>query len=220
MMELTKDHVLLYVLPGFLIILAILAVFGLALGDDSEIYISSVDLLSAAILTVFPLLRIKHIFVFPYWFIGIVSACIFLFGTSLFFGFYKYIWWWDEFSHWFSSIIVAMIVFFSLCLMQHNVKRLEMSSTMIVIMTFYLGFAFGGIWEIYEGAVDWIADADYMSYSLFDTLADIHMDFLGSLSMAAIAAYVLRNKSADELTAEIDERKIIEGFISRHRKSS
>ena len=212
------DLACLIILPCILLVFAILAFLGYALGDDGETYISTTNLAAAVLVTIFPLLRYKRLFVFPYWFVGIVTACVYIYGISLFFGFYRDLWWWDEFTHWFSSTIVAMIVFFALCIMQHVVRRLEMSSAMIVMITFLVGFAFGGFWEIYEGTVDLIFDKNVMSYSIYDSLADIHMDFLGSATMALIAAIVLRKKSADELTEEIDERGIIDGFIRKHKK--
>lgn len=212
------DAECLIVFPSVQILFCILALMGFAIGVNGQDYIATTHLVVAFLTIPFPYLHYKRKFLFPYWFIAVVTFCMYAYSISLFMGFFEIFWWWDEFTHWFSSIIVSMIVFFALCILTSAMKKVEMSNMVIVMMVFFAGFGFGGVWEIYEGSVDYLANKAFMSYSLTDTLYDIHMDVVGAFTMTVASALILRNKNAEQLVAEIDENDTIHRFIAKHQK--
>ena len=211
------DLACIILLPLGQLIFGIASRMGLAIGQYGDTYIFSTFIVMAIIVVILPIIRYKRWLVFPYWFVAMVSLCIYIYSVPLFLGFFDNLWWWDEFSHWYSSVIVSMIVFLALCLMQYSAKRMYMSIPVLAFLTFFMGFGFGCVWEVYEGTVDWVFNGSYMSYSVFDSLCDIHMDFLGSLTMAVIGAIVVYRKPIDEMIDGIDEKRLIHNFVHKDR---
>lgn len=211
------DLACIILLPLGQLIFGIASRMGLAIGQYGDTYIFSTFIVMAIIVVILPIIRYKRWLVFPYWFVAMVSLCIYIYSVPLFLGFFDNLWWWDEFSHWYSSVIVSMIVFLALCLMQYSAKRMYMSIPVLAFLTFFMGFGFGCVWEVYEGTVDWVFNGSYMSYSVFDSLCDVQMDFLGSLTMAVIGAIVVYRKPIDEMIDGIDEKRLIHNFVHKDR---
>ncbi len=202
------DLALVFILPIGLLFVFVLSRMGYAIGEHGDTYIAATHIIIACITTIPPLIRYSRILVLPYWFIAVVTVNIYAYGIPLFLGFYDNIWWWDEFAHCMSSMLVTMIVFAAVCIISVVAERVQMTPVMICFLTFIGGFALGNIWELFEGTVDWLFGGNYMQHYIQDTLEDIHMDFVGTLLMTLCSYYILRNKDVVSLVNEMDERRI------------
>lgn len=210
------DLALMILCPLGLIVVFILARLGYGLAVYSDTYVAATQVVMAALTVILPAIRYTRRLVFPYWFIFIINGNIYLYCIPLFLGYYDTIWWWDEFAHWMSTILVTLIVFIALCLIQYLAKRVYMPAGVMCFLTLVGGFALGNIWEIMEGTIDWLFGGDYMQHWIADTLEDIHMDFVGSMTMTIIAYFVLRRTSIEELVSEIDERNLLYNMVHKN----
>ncbi len=201
------DLALVFLLPIGLLVVFVLSRMGFAIGNNGDTYIAATHIVIACVTTIPPLIRYTRMLVLPYWFIAIVTINIYAYGIPLFLGFYDNIWWWDEFAHCMSSMLVTMVVFMALCIIDAVADNVVMSPAVLCFLTFIGGFALGNIWELFEGTVDWVFGGDFMQYFIQDTLGDIHMDFVGTLLMTAVAAYILRTMDVDAMVREMDERR-------------
>ena len=211
------DLACLILFPAGLLAVFLLATMGYAVGSYGDTYIATTHLVIAGITAILPALRYMRVIVMPYWFVFIVTVNIYAYGIPLFLGFYDNIWWWDEFAHWMSSILVTMTVFTAMCIIDAVADNVSMSPSVMCFLTFIGGFALGNIWELFEGTVDWVFGQNYMQHHIQDTLSDIHMDFIGSLTMDAIASVILRKKDVHKMVEEIDERDIFYNLTHRAR---
>ncbi len=211
------DLALVFILPLGLLFVFVLSKLGYASGSYGDTYIAATHIVIACVTTIPPLIRYTRVLVLPYWFIAVVTVNIYAYGIPLFLGFYDRIWWWDEFAHCMSSMLVAMVVFTALCLIQGVADMVFMSPVMLCFLTFIGGFAFGNIWELFEGTIDWVFGENYMQQYIKDTLTDIHMDFVGSLLMSIISYIILKRKDVPTMVLEMDERRILYNMTHRAR---
>ena len=203
------DLICTFLFPAGLFLFFILSRLGYAVGSHGDTYIAATHIVMALLVAVVPAIRYTRILVFPYPFVAIVTIDLYAYCVPLFLGFYDNIWWWDEFAHWMSSMLVAMIVFMALCLIQTYGGRTYIPVSVMCFLTFIGGFALGNLWELIEGTIDWLFGGNYMQHWMADTLEDIHMDFIGCLSMALLAWYLLHRKTPSEIVQDMDERHVI-----------
>lgn len=161
----------------------------------------------AAIMTVLPILRLTRLITLPYWFTALLYSNMYMFALSLCYGLYldPDTYWWANFTHVISSMVVAAIVFMALCLME---SRSPPHVTLggrggITAMVFVISCAFGAIWEVIEGFTDIISKFDYMSYGAVHTLWNLVADTIGAAIMAAIVFVILSGRSAEQVVSEI-----------------
>jgi len=196
------DLACLILLPLSFMVMFLLGFFGYAMNKNHE-YATTVQFISIFVVMVLPFMRIKRIFYAPYWFIFVMTANIYMFSVLLFLGIYDRIWWWDHFSHWLSSLLVAMIVFIALLIIENYTERITIPKSMLLFLTFMFGLALGCIWEMWEAGMDGAFGAGMMIYSVHDTLNDLWMDFFGALTMVVLGIVILHFKEPAEIVGRI-----------------
>lgn len=199
------DNVFLFILPGIMLIFSALGFLGYNYGVSTAWYVGFTNIFCATIITILPLLKRAGWFTSPYWLMMIMSLNVMMYGMSLFFGFYHYIWWWDKFTHLLSSLLVTMLVFVALGAIECHTNRISlMPKTAFLLITFLMGVAIGNAWEMFEGFVDFIVSSNHMQdIDAFDTLMDILMDSIGALIMVIIGAAILRKRSICDVISEM-----------------
>lgn len=212
------DLACIFLFPAGLLIFFVLARLGYATGEYGDTYIAATHIVIAMLVAIIPAIRYTRKLVFPYWFVIIITLNIYAYGIPLFLGFYDNFWWWDEFAHWMSTLLVSMVVFVALCLIQCFGGRTDMPTGILCFLTFIGGFAFGNVWELMEGTIDWLFGGDYMQHHMADSLEDIHMDFLGALTMGIVGFILLKRKSPEDIVASMDEKHIIYNATHHHEK--
>ncbi|MBO4357040.1 MAG: hypothetical protein J5813_02580 [Candidatus Methanomethylophilaceae archaeon] len=198
----------LMVLPIPIIIVLITVLMGIAPGLEAGHpleYLTATCILWAVFILVLPLLRLLRIFSLPLWFEIILYANIYLYVCGLCYGLYLNVSWWGDMTHVLSSLIVAGFVFLVICLMT---TRLPPHTDFggrkgLTLLLFLVAMSFGGIWEIMEGATDFISGYSYMIYGATDTLGDITADFIGVSLMTMFAYVALGKHDAKEIAKEV-----------------
>ncbi len=163
-------------------------------------YLEATCIAFALISCVIPVLRLLNAVKMPWWFNFLLIADVYIYTISLCLGFYMdpEIPWWGFFGHVLSSMSVGGIVFLALCLVEkHSPAGVTLGSAAAIhCYTLMISLAFGGIWEVMEGYVDVILGQSVMVYGDFDTLDDLRADLLGSVIMVALAAFMMRGRTA------------------------
>jgi hypothetical protein len=196
------DIACLIILPISFIAMGVLGILGYSMHKD-EGYATAVQFVSIFAVIILPIMRLKRIFMAPYWFIFVMTANIYMFSIMLFLGVYDNIWWWDHFSHWLSSVLVAMIVFIALLIIENYTTRISIPKGVLLFMTFVFGLALGCVWEMWEAGMDGAFWEGMMVYDVFDTLGDLWMDALGSATMAVLGAIILHFKTPEQIVGRI-----------------
>lgn len=198
------DTALLIVLPGFLLILAVLSMSGYSFANFGESYVFLTEVISIIIVAVCPFLRLKGIIRMPYWFIAIVTSDVYIHSVMLFLGFYQNLDWWDHFTHFYSSLVVTMVVFMGLAILEKYILKISLMPKVVFLsLVFLIGFGFGNIWEVFEWLIDTVFGEAFMQYSVYDTLGDVAMDAAGAFVMTVIGACILHFKSPDEIITDL-----------------
>ena len=104
---------------------------------------------------------------------------------------YEAFWWWDAVLHTASGAILSFAGFLLLYIKVKQGK-LQASSMFLAVIIFSLGMAFGGVWEIFEFAVDSIFKTNMQKSGLHDTMWDLIVDGTGALAMAYIGSRYIR----------------------------
>ncbi len=104
---------------------------------------------------------------------------------------YETFWWWDAVLHTASGIILSFAGFL-LLFIKVKQKKLQANPFFMGVIIFSLGMAFGGVWEIFEFAVDSIFGTNMQKNGLHDTMWDLIVDGAGALVMAYIGARYIR----------------------------
>jgi len=196
------DLACLIILPLSFVAMGILGLAGYAMNKD-ETYATVVQFISVFIVMILPLMRLKKIFFAPYWFVFVMTANIYMFSIMLFLGVYDNYWWWDHFSHWLSSLLVAMIVFVALLIIEAYTTRISIPNGVLLFATFMFGLAFGSAWEMWEAGMDGAFGEGMMVYSVFDTLGDLWMDVVGAGTMVIMGIVILRYKRPIDIVGRI-----------------
>lgn len=177
---------------------------GLAAGHPMN-YLQATCILWGIIVTVLPILRLARIVSLPYWFMALIYADMYMYVISLCCGFYFNYYWWADFTHIISTMVVTSIVFMALCSMQaSSPSHVSLGSRGgIIAVTLLIGFSFGAIWEIMEGSTDILANQDYMSYGVLHTMGNLTADMMGAIIMSTITWIMLGHRDANEIASQI-----------------
>lgn len=198
------DGVVLFILPGTVLVFSALGFLGYNHGVDTAWYVGFTNIFCAAMITILPIFKRKGWFTAPYWLMMTISLNVMMYGISLFFGLYHYLWWWDGFTHMLSSVLVTMLAFIALCVIEGYTERISLPVPALLLTAFLIGVGIGNAWEMFEGLVDFIVSSNHMQdiYAL-DTITDIAMDTVGALIMTVMGAAILRRRNAFEVISEM-----------------
>ena len=196
------DLACLILLPVSFVIMGILGMAGYCMHKDPG-YATTVQFLSIFVVMILPVMRLKKIFMAPYWFVFVMTLNIYMFSIMLFLGVYDSIWWWDHFSHWCSGVLVTMVVFMALLVIKNYTTRISMPNGVLLFLTFMFGVALGCIWEMWEEGMDRVFGKGMMVYDAFDTLGDLWMDLVGAGTMVLLGAIILHFKTPEQIVGRI-----------------
>jgi hypothetical protein len=187
---------------------------GLAAGHPME-YLQMTCILWAIIMTVLPILRLVRLVSLPLWFMVLIYGDMYLFVLTLCEGLYFDISWWADFTHVISSMVIASIVFLALCSIEaSSPSHVTLGSRGgIVMVTVFVAFSFGAIWEVMEGFTDILTGIDYMSYGALHTMGNLTADMIGTMIMATIAWMLLDRYGVKGIASKIrlGRKKIDDG---------
>lgn len=198
------DLALSFILPGILVIFALMSYMGLSVANFGDSYVLATIVVCILAAMVTPVLRYLGIIRMPYWFMAIVTSDIYIHAITLYFGTYQTTAWWDHFTHFYSSLVVSMVVFIGLCILDKYIQKIDFGGNLLFLtIVFLCGYGFGNIWEIFEWTVDTVFGNAFMQYSVFDTLGDVTIDALGALVMVMIGALILRGRTPADVITDI-----------------
>lgn len=198
------DLALSFALPGVLVIFALMSYMGLSVANFGDSYVLATILVCILAAMVAPVLRFMGVIRMPYWFIAIITSDIYIHAITLYFGTYQTTAWWDHFTHFYSSLVVSMIVFIGLCILDKYIMKIDFGGNFLFLaMVFMCGYGFGNIWEIFEWTIDTVFGNAFMQYSIFDTLGDVTIDALGALVMVIIGAFILHGRTPTDVITDI-----------------
>lgn len=142
------------------------------------------------------------------------AAVVFIFAT-LFLGeigdFYEKFWWWDVILH-SGSALAFGIIGFVLIFMLFEGDRFAAPPLAIAFLSFCVAMAIGGVWEIFEFAMDQIFGLNMQKSGLVDTMWDLIVDALGALTAAIVGYCYLKEPSEPGAL-----RSWINSFIEKNR---
>ena len=177
---------------------------GLDAGHPME-YLQITCILWGVVMTVLPVLRLIRIVSLPFWFTALLYGDMYMFVLTLCGGFYFDLFWWADFTHVVSTMVIASVVFMALCAVQAGSPSHTTLGSRggIIAVMILVTFSFGAIWEIMEGFTGILTGVDYMSYGTMHTMGNITADMLGALIMAAAAWAMLGYRDAKDIASKI-----------------
>lgn len=138
---------------------------------------------------------------------GFMGAIVAFFVATVFLGevgdFYEKYWWWDTVLHTGSAIGFALIgMLIVLFLLRGN--RIAAPPFFLALMAFSFAMAMGGLWEIYEYAMDQWFGLNMQKDGLDDTMQDLIVDAGGAFIGALAGWLYLRTSGGSFLGATLD----------------
>ena len=179
-------------------------------------WLNSVFIVGVIFLTLLPLLlgRRWNIYVPPEFEITII---VFVFA-SMFLGelgdFYERFWWWDAALHTSSGVIIGIFGFLLVYFMNHvDTESLSMSPLFVALFALFFAIALGGLWEIFEFAMDSWFGLNMQKSGLDDTMWDLIVDTVGA-TFASVLGYLYITQGRDSFIGRGIE-KFVEGNAAR-----
>lgn len=175
-------------------------IFGLFIRDPSIIVTAFIGLF----LTCIPYLIGRRIQVTLPWEVNLLIAfAVFLhvagYSQQLYIILYPY---YDKFTHFVSSITVAVLAFVSILLINRfSCTKLARWQIFFYIVIFTM--AIGAFWEIYEYLMDTFLGSyltKHLQHGLDDTMIDLIIDLLGGIVIGLFGAWYIQKKTLAELT--------------------
>jgi hypothetical protein len=147
-------------------------------------------------------------------------AIIFIF-SSMFLGevhgYYTRFWWWDAVLHIGSGFLLGILGFVIVyALNQRTLGDLGLKPSFIAIFAFSFSVALGGLWEIFEFAMDQLFGLNMQKSGLVDTMWDLIVDTVGAAVIAILGYGYLKTEEIDSFL----ERWIHRITIGRKRDLS
>ena len=120
------------------------------------------------------------------------------------FDFYEEFWWWDIAMHTGSAVMFGVFGVILIMLVFDNAS-IKASPKMVAFLAFCFAMAVGGIWEIFEFAMDQLFGLNMQKSGLIDTMWDLIVDMLGAIIGSAAGFVYLRMGKKGMLSAMIAE---------------
>lgn len=121
-----------------------------------------------------------------------VFAAIFLGEIG---SFYDRFWWWDVLLHSSSALVFGFVGFLILYVLYWQ-QKLQTSPLIIAVFSFSFAMAIGGLWEIFEFAMDELFGLNMQKSGLADTMGDLIVDGAGALVTATVGyRYIKREET-------------------------
>lgn len=145
------------------------------------------------------------------------AIAVFAFAT-LFLGevkdFYERFWWWDAVLHAGSALAFGLLGFVGIFMMFDG-DRYAAPPFAIAFLSFCVAMSIGGVWEIFEFAMDQIFGLNMQKSGLVDTMWDLIVDCLGAC-VGASAGYVYLKAGEGTFSGWIED--FLDKNKTRYRK--
>jgi hypothetical protein len=129
-------------------------------------------------------------------------------------GLYYHLFWWDDFLHTLSGVIIGFLGF--IVMYKINEKySMDISPLLVAVFAFTFAVTMGVLWEIFEFSMDimfgtdmqkwnlpttvWILGRSYQGSGLRDTMSDLIVDSLGALITSVICYFLYKNEKKKTL---------------------
>ena len=158
---------------------------------------------------------LKHygILQLPPIFVSVIMLAIFLHAYGVLLLSYDLIKFYDTMTHFISSVVVSMCVFYTLMCYQvysHGVVSFTGAKMSLMITLIMLGFS--AYWEVFEYIVD-ITTGTTMQYSPFDTLRDMLCNTSGTILVSICAGIYTRKNPLDTMVTSFNLHPRLQRFI-------
>lgn len=135
-------------------------------------------------------------------------AILFLFA-SIFLGevrgYYLRFWWWDAVLHLGSGLLLGLTGFLLVYILNQTDRiELHMKPGFVALFAFAFAMAAGGIWEIFEFAMDSFFGLNMQKSGLQDTMWDLIVDAFGALVFAVIGYLYLKRGWGSPIFRSVD----------------
>ena len=129
--------------------------------------------------------------------------------------YYERIWWWDMALHASSGLLLGLLGFLLVYVLNENDRiELHMRPRFVALFAFVFAVAVGGVWEIFEFAVDQLFGTRMQKpmfgdpSGLTDTMWDLIVDTLGALGISSLGWWYMHRP--EQSFIELWIRKFIE----------
>lgn len=200
------------------IMAVVFGIFTMALGfkgglvDTSVVFMGVICLLPVV-------LKYLGVIELPAPIVVMVVIAPWLHGLGLAMGYYTSLDNYDTLTHTFSSMVVAVIIFYALsCVHYYGGGRVNFAGRGLAILTALLSLTFSVYWEVLEYSSD-IFLSSVTQYSPYDTITDLICDTVGTFIGSAWVGFYMRDRTTKDVieSFRISDR-ILESVSKRTRE--
>lgn len=123
---------------------------------------------------------------------------VFFIFASLFLGevgnFYARFWWWDNFLHFWSAMLLGILGFIIVFVLHQEEKINLLKPFFIALFAFAFAIMIGACWEIFEYFMDQTFGLNMQKTGLDDTMEDLMVDVVGAFFIANLGYLWLKRK--------------------------
>ena len=130
-----------------------------------------------------------------------VLAVVFIYA-SLFLGeihgYYIRFWWWDAILHIGSGFLLGILGFLLVYVLnEHEDVDLHMRPRFVALFAFMFAVGMGGLWEIFEFAMDQVFGLNMQKSGLIDTMWDLIVDTVGAATISMLGLGYLKTAGSN-----------------------
>lgn len=201
-------------------LVAILACIGIAaMSITSYLFTSrfgyevSTGVFCAVVCLVPTLLKWKGVFRLPPVFVSVIMVAIVLHAYGVLLLSYDLIKYYDTMTHFISSVVVSLCVFYTLmCYQVYSRGVVSFTGAKMSLMIALVMLGFSAYWEVFEYIVD-ITTGTTMQYSPFDTLRDMLCNTCGTILVSVSAGIYTRKVPLETLVSSFGLHPRLQRFI-------
>lgn len=141
-----------------------------------------------------------------------------LHGLGLAMGYYTSLDNYDTLTHTFSSMVVAVIIFYALsCVHYYGGGKVNFAGRGLAILTALLSLTFSVYWEVLEYSSD-VFLSSVTQYSPYDTITDLICDTVGTFIGSAWVGFYMRDRTTKDVIESFHISDRILGAFSDRTK--
>ncbi len=176
-------------------------------------YQIATGLLCAVVCLAPTLIKRAGLFRLPPIFVSVIMLAIVLHAYGVLLLSYDVIKHYDTMTHFISSTVVAMCVFYTLmCYQVYSKGVVSFTGVRMSLMIALVMLGFSAYWEVFEYIVD-LTTGTTMQYSPFDTLRDMLCNTCGTLVVCAFAGAYTRDRPLEDLIDSFGLHPRLQRFI-------
>lgn len=149
----------------------------------------------------------------PTVFVAVILVAIGLHAYGVLLLSYDLISYYDTITHFVSSLVVALCVFYTLiCYQVYSNGKLRFTGARLAIAIAMIMLGFSAYWEVFEFIVD-VLTGTSMQYSPFDTLRDMLCNTTGTIVVSIYAGMYTRKNDLSEVVDRFGLHPRLRAFI-------